>query len=80
MKLPSADCSSKLPCTHLVLNLVLDAGDVDGLCEGGAVLVEFDRFGPIVESSSYVDFFSRMLPNRSEKKQRSARDLRNSKW
>ena len=59
-------------CTHLVLNLTLDGGDVDGLCEDGAVLVEFDRFGPVVECAGYVDFFSRMLPNRKEKKQRSA--------
>jgi hypothetical protein len=58
--------------THLVLNLALDVGDVDGLCEGGAVLVEFDRLGPVVESAGYVDFFSRMLPNGKEKKQRSA--------
>ena len=49
-----------------------DVGDVDGLCEGGAVLVEFDRLGPVVESAGYVDFFSRMLPNGKEKKQRSA--------
>jgi hypothetical protein len=57
---------------HLVLNLALDVGDVDGLCEGGAVLVEFDRLGPVVECASNVDFFSRMLPNGNEKKQRSA--------
>jgi hypothetical protein len=44
------------------LNLVLDGGDVDSLCEGGAVLVELDRLGPVVESAGYVDFFSKMLP------------------
>jgi len=53
-------------CDKLVLNLGLDVGDVDGLCEDGAVLVEFDRFGPVVECAGNVDFFSRMLPNRKE--------------
>lgn len=49
--------------THLVLDLAVDFGDVDSLCEGGGgVFLKLDGLGPVVEGAGYVDFFGRMIP------------------
>lgn len=51
-----------MPRTHLVQNLLVGLGQLDGLLVCGADLVESHALGPVVECAGHVDLVGRMLP------------------
>ena len=52
--------------TNLVINLVRGVLEVDLLLKDAVVLVELDTLCPVIERSGNVNFFSGMLPERSQ--------------
>lgn len=48
--------------TNLVVDLLGGVLEVDRLLENGALLVELDALGPVVEGTGHVDFLGRVFP------------------